>query len=450
LTLDYPITDNALRWLEAILAERFGHAWQLRRTAECLELSLVDTEGKIIFDNLSKSLTEADSNQPYSLWDAEQEGWVSVLGDPLPAPGEAGLPSPLIEQKYNNSVVHYDILGLTYWMLARVEEIARADLDEHERFPASSSHAYKHGYLDRPVVDEWMHILNQVIKRQWPKVQLCEHKYKIIVTCDVDHPFLYTGKVKKVMRRFAGDLIKRRSVIRALKNLVGELCVPLGFWNIDPNFRGLDFIMKQCEEKNITASFFFITYITDDNLDADGGINKNVTKLFNLIHKRGHEIGIHPGYNSFNNREKINKTYELLVKTFRKEGINQKKIGSRQHYLRWSTTQTPRILQENNLSFDTTLGYADMAGFRCGTCYQYLMFDALEQKILSLKQKPLIVMDGSVFNEKYMNLDQSSASEYILRLKGYCKKVDGSFVLLWHNSFFGEKKYYDLFIKIVE
>ena len=91
-----------------------------------------------------------------------------------------------------------------------------------------------------------------------------------------------------------------------------------------------------------------------------------------------------------------------------------------------------------------------MAGFRCGTCFQYSMFDVLDQKTLSLKQNPLIVMDASVFNEKYMNLDQASGLEYILKLKGYCKKIDGSFNLLWHNTFFTEKKYYDLFSKIIE
>jgi hypothetical protein len=52
----------------------------------------------------------------------------------------------------------------------RVEEIGRTDLDNHERFPATSSHAFKHGYLDRPVVDEWLHLLGQVIQRQWPGV----------------------------------------------------------------------------------------------------------------------------------------------------------------------------------------------------------------------------------------------------------------------------------------
>ena len=59
-------------------------------------------------------------------------------------------------------------LGLTYWILARVEEIGRTDLDNRGRIPATASHAFKHGYLDRPVVDEWLHLLGRVIQRQWP------------------------------------------------------------------------------------------------------------------------------------------------------------------------------------------------------------------------------------------------------------------------------------------
>ncbi len=37
--------------------------------------------------------------------------------------------------------------------LARVEEIGRTDRDNHERFAATSSHAFKHGYLEPPAVD---------------------------------------------------------------------------------------------------------------------------------------------------------------------------------------------------------------------------------------------------------------------------------------------------------
>ena len=130
----YPISENALRWLELILKERFGHSWKLAKSGDILQLSLAGENGMIFFVNFSKCLTEAHSNQPCSLWDAEAEGWNAVLDEPLPAPGVDILPFPLIEEQNSDFIIHYDILGLVYWMLARVEEIGRTDLDEHQRF----------------------------------------------------------------------------------------------------------------------------------------------------------------------------------------------------------------------------------------------------------------------------------------------------------------------------
>ena len=89
------------------------------------------------------------------------------------------------------NVIHYDILGLTYWMLNRLEEFDCSSLDSHGRFPATSSHAYKYGYLERPIIDEWMHILGQVIQRQWPKINLKVHNFCLQVSHDVDRPFRY-------------------------------------------------------------------------------------------------------------------------------------------------------------------------------------------------------------------------------------------------------------------
>ena len=85
-------------------------------------------------------------------------------------------------------IIHFDIIGLTYWMLARIEEIGRTDLDAHQRLLSTSSHAFKKGYLERPIVDEWLHILGQVIQRQWPSLELKKHLFDMKVSHDVDNP----------------------------------------------------------------------------------------------------------------------------------------------------------------------------------------------------------------------------------------------------------------------
>ena len=108
----------------------------------------------------------------------------------------------------------------SYWMLARVEEIGRKDLDEHQRFPAFSSHAYKHGYLERPIVDEWMHILGQVIKRQWPQQKIKTPVANISITCDVDYPFKFQFTWLGISKLFVGDFFKRLILYLHLKTFL--------------------------------------------------------------------------------------------------------------------------------------------------------------------------------------------------------------------------------------
>ncbi|MDC1036209.1 hypothetical protein OAR11_00235 [Alphaproteobacteria bacterium] len=131
------------------------------------------------------------------------------MGGPLPAPGVAEFPFPLVEPHGEAQVIHCDILDLTYWMLAWVEEICRMDLDNHGRFPATASHAFQQGYIDRPVVDEWLHLLGQVIQGQSPDVELKRHEFSIKVSHDLDRPSRYgfAGQ-KNLLRRMVGDLAR--------------------------------------------------------------------------------------------------------------------------------------------------------------------------------------------------------------------------------------------------
>lgn len=181
-------TNNALRWLEVILHERFGIKFILTQQANRLQLSLPSSDGVIIFDQLQSVFHQSHSDFPCQHWQASAECFTGPIEDTIPAPSEKALQMPLIKVNEQGATVHYDILGLTYWMLTRLEEIGRTDLDNHQRFPATSSHAYQHDYLERPVVDEWLNILGQVMNRVWPGVELRQHQFSMKVSHDVDGP----------------------------------------------------------------------------------------------------------------------------------------------------------------------------------------------------------------------------------------------------------------------
>lgn len=438
----YPITVSALRWLEVIFAERFGQAWHLSCTPAGLRLQLLGAEGAIVFDKLEDGFTQAHSDQPFAWWDASGEGWNSVLGGALPAPGVVELHAPLIETLAGDHIIHYDIPGLTCWMLARVEEIGRTDLDNHSRFPATSSHAYKHGYLDRPVVDEWLHVLGQVIQRQWPGLELKQHEFKMRVSHDVDQPSLYAFKPwKTIARMMAGHLLKRHDIKAFLTAPYVKLATRSELHPADP-CSTFDWLMDVSEANNLQSAFYFICggdHANDADYQPEHFVIRN---LMRRIHARGHEIGLHPSYETFQQPELIKQEADSLKRICAEEGIEQSQWGGRMHYLRWEQPTTMRAWADAGMTYDSTLGYADRSGFRCGTCHEYPAFDPVTQEQLSLRIRPLVVMECTVIDSVYLGLGVTGEAEKKMQqLKERCRQVKGCFGFLWHNSYFKSDYY---------
>jgi len=108
--------------------------------------------------------------------------------------------------------------------------------------------------------------------------------------------------------------------------------------------------------------------------------------------------------------------------------------GCRQHYLRFRVPHTWRIQEQLGILYDTSMTFADHAGFRCGYCLPFRPFDLLENRVLNLWELPLTVMEGSLQNKDYQKLSPEQAYEQIVSLIEAVRKQSGIFVLLWHNS----------------
>jgi hypothetical protein len=428
-------TDNALRWLETILKERLGCRFDLLQQSNTLLMKFPGNPGEIKFDQPQEVFHQSCSDFPCQQWQASAEGFTAPIVDKMPAPAETELPDPLIEMSENNATIHYDILGLTYWMLTRLEEVGRTDLDNHQRFPATSSHAFQYGYLERPVVDEWLIILGQVVQRVWPQLKLRRHEFSIKVSHDVDRPSRYSFRsFKPLIRAMAGDVLIYRNIKGALIAPWVRLTTRQRLHPADP-FNTFDWLMDVSEANNLQSAFYFIGGRTHPMKDADyEPEHPAIRNLMRRIHARGHEIGLHPSYSTFQKPELITQEAERLKRICAEEGIQQSQWGGRMHYLRWEQPTTLRAWADAGMSYDSTLGYADRPGFRCGTCHEYPAFDPAMQEPLELRVRPLIVMETTVLSPKYLALEAAQATEKFAKLKVCCEKVRGQFVLLWHNS----------------
>jgi hypothetical protein len=114
------------------------------------------------------------------------------------------------------------------------------------------------------------------------------------------------------------------------------------------------------------------------------------------------------------------------------EGTWQREWGGRQHYLRWENPTTWQNWEDARLDYDSTLGFADQPGFRCGICYEYPVFNLRTRQSLALRERPLVVMDGTLLD--YLKLSLDASAQRILALAAVCRQFAGDMALLWHNN----------------
>ena len=80
-----------------------------------------------------------------------------------------------------------DVFASIYFMLSRWEEYVVKERDQHNRFSAYSSVAYKNNFLDRPIVNEYLEMLwNMMVFLGYSGTRK-KHTFKWVVTHDVDY-----------------------------------------------------------------------------------------------------------------------------------------------------------------------------------------------------------------------------------------------------------------------
>jgi hypothetical protein len=92
-------------------------------------------------------------------------------------------------------------------------------------------------------------------------------------------------------------------------------------------------------------------------------------------------------------------------------------------------------LAASDFLYDSSLGYADRVGFRCGTCFEYPAFDPILCKKLNIRIRPLVAMEVSVFDYNHAKFfTEDEQLDIFVSLGKICKKFNGYYTLLWHNN----------------
>lgn len=334
-----------------------------------------------------------------------------------------------------------DIFAGAFFMLSRWEEAVITNRDEHGRFRAIDSVAYKAGFLNRPLVNEYVELLWMLMETVGMGLMRIESEFKLIPTHDID--WLYQSNYRlQSIKNTIYSLIKKGNLRLASYNL-------LTLFKRDP-FDTYDYLIKQSNLHNLTSHFYFMA--------ADAGTkyhNKDnylqhplFRKVIDKIKRSGNIIGFHPSYFSSTDESIWTEEHNKLLNS----------IGTfdegRQHFLLVNVPETLRIWDKNKMKIDSSLGYADYDGFRCGTGNEFHFFDVFSKSTLSLKERPLIVMDGTLNGYRKLNVEQ--AYECIKHYIDMGKRYNMPITILFHNSSFttplwnGWKKLYQRILSLAD
>lgn len=316
------------------------------------------------------------------------------------------------------AVLNFDVFAAIFYLLSRYEEYLDSPLDKYGNYDYRSSILFKLSVYDKPMVEQWIELLKEVLQEKFPALKFKDHKAKYCLTFDIDVAYAYKNRS---IARTAGSFIKNLITLK-LNEAKDQLLTLLN--KKEDVFDTYDYIFSSIKNKKPVFFFDMGSYGKFDKNPSYR--NKNFRQLIKIISEKA-ITGVHPSYTSNTNKKLVAEEKKKL------EQITQKLITkNRQHYLKLKLPETYLTLISNNISEDYTQGYSSTYGFRAGTCNSFLFFDLKKNECTQLRLFPFTYMDVTLNN--YLKLDINKAKEVVSNLiKSVCR-YKGIFIPLWHNS----------------
>ncbi len=323
------------------------------------------------------------------------------------------LTEPHPERIGDTWVIRTDLVYNTFFFISRAEEILVRERDEHDRFLARHSLLGEGERLMTPLIDEWGMMLLKLLGLPMPKQQ----PSAIYLTHDVDSIARYHS-----IKGFLGGVKRGRyqQAIAAFRDI-----------KQDPDYTFPWLVKQDATLAQMPYPVYPLYFMKDTigygfdypqyNLDGH-----DFHYLAFKLMKAGAQIGWHSSYyNAFSRRPNVAINYSF----------------HRSHFLRCSLEWMEQISHQG-VMHDYSMGFADRAGFRLQTARPVQWINPYTYEITSMVLHPLILMDVTLSEDRYMGLNQEDAFTVCKTLIDKSWQMGGEPNLLWHNSNFGEESYH--------
>lgn len=323
--------------------------------------------------------------------------------------------------------LHFDVFSAAFFLITRYEEYLPHEKDAYGRYPHTASLAFREGFLHLPLVNIWLHEFKRLLQERFPDLRFRGGRFRNMITYDVDIAYSYLHK--GWLRNLGGTL---RSLFRGQWSLVVERWQVLFGKKRDPFdcFEWLDALHLYCR---IKPHYFFLVARKPSKYDKN--VSTSAKPLQELIeyYSSAYHVGVHPSWQSGDDPALLREEIEWV------EVVGDRKVrSSRQHYLRFSLPETFRKLMDAGIEHEFSMGYGTINGFRASVSSPFPWYDLEAEESTRLTVYPFCFMDANAFYETQSS--PKEAYEELMRYYDVVKKVNGTFITLWHNHLLGSDR----------
>lgn len=327
----------------------------------------------------------------------------SHLGKELIVPE---LKKPVVEQPAEGkTIIRTDLVYAVFFFTSRAEELLNTERDEHGRFAARFSILAQKSRLQIPRLDEYARLVLKQLDMPLPDPGFGH----IYLTHDIDAISQYRS-----LRGALGGLRRGESkqVLAALKDI-----------HNDPLYT-FPWLLEQDAQVPCVEMIYFVKHTRGKGYDYPQYClrGRDFKQLKHMLRHNNVYMGIHGSYYGAIPPIRYSRMY-------------------RAHYLRCSIDQMQR-LADAGYTDDFTMGFADQAGFRLQTSRAVRWINPKTMQLTNLTLHPLLIMDNTLSQGNYMNLNEDEAYFLCERLIEKVKLHHGDLCLLWHNSNINDANYH--------
>ncbi len=340
----------------------------------------------------------------------------------------------------NERLLGFDLINIVFYLLSRQEEYTYEHRDPKGGFSPTYSTLYENGVLQIPLINYYIkHIENHIVNSSRitpePKWKDNSH-YAVVLSHDVDVlPFRdITVPLYQIINAFSlRGFIAKLSLMK--NSLMDMLLSPSSITDWQ-----LSYWLDKEKEYNLYSTFFVAgNTINRQRSDPSYWLSSKVihngqewrlSDVVKSFEDMGWEIGLHGSYNSYQDENLLGKERDLLIKQ-----TGCKIIGVRHHCLRFDVRKTWSVHENLGFTYDTTLGYNEINGFRAGIAFPFTPYDIYNGCEYNLLELPMSIMDGSFFCDYGEKLDAQKAIIRCEKITNAVKETGGMLVVNFHPNF---------------